>query len=183
MKLKEIVNRKLFSSRLSVLALLILLGVFSISGTLAYLVVSSSQVTNTFVPGVVTCQVEESFDETTKSDVAIRNTGNVDAYIRAAVVVNWIDAQNNICAATHAAPSIGYNTTDWTQGSDGFWYYTDPVAPNELTANLINTATSAAQADGCRLQIEIIASAIQAEGTGASGAADAWGIDPTASGN
>ena len=179
MKNSSLLAKKYFNGKLSIIAvLLILLAVFTVSGTLAYLIVTTDSVTNTFVPGSVTCAVEETFDGTTKSDVKVKNTGNVDAYIRAAVVVNWVDADGNVCAQAHTAPTISYNDTDWTKGADGYWYYKEAVAPGALTNNLINTATSTAQADGCKLQIEIIASAIQAEGTGATGAADAWGKVP-----
>jgi hypothetical protein len=67
----------------------------------------------------------------------------------------------------------------WTQGSDGFWYYADPVDPQAYTEILIKTIAPEAQTDGCTLQVNIIASAIQAEGTGAAAnSPDAWGIVP-----
>ena len=179
MKSSSLLAKKYFNGKLSILAiLLILLAVFSVSGTVAYLIATTDPVTNTFVPGNVSCTVQETFENNEKKDVKVQNTGNVDAYIRAVVIVNWVDADGNVCAQTHTAPSISFNETDWALGSDGFWYYKEAVAPNALTTNLINTATSVAQADGCKLQIEIIASAIQAEGTGATGAADAWGKVP-----
>lgn len=57
--------------------------------TSAWLVDSTQEEINTFIPGTVTTTVEEEFDGETKDNVFIRNTGNIDAYIRAAVIPVW----------------------------------------------------------------------------------------------
>ena len=161
-----------------IVALVLVLGI-AVGGTVAYVYTNSDDVINEFTPGNVTCAVQETFDGTTKEDVQIKNTGNVDAYIRAVVIINWVDANGNVCAQNHASPTIEYNDTDWTLGSDGFWYYKEAIAPEALTTNLINTAFGVAQTDGCKLQVQVIASAIQSEGSGATSAQDAWGRTPS----
>lgn len=151
----------------ALVAILVLL-CCAVAGTVAYLVTSTGPVTNTFTPASVTTQVEETFDGTTKSDVQIKNTGNIDAYIRAAVIVNWADENGNVYGgATPEARkdyNISYNESDWFQGSDGYWYYTKPVAPNDgLTDILIKSCAPAANMapEGYDLQVTILADGIQ----------------------
>ena len=55
----------------------LMLGV--VGATISYLVTSTKPVTNTFKYAEVTCEVNESFSNGVKSDVTIKNTGNIDA--------------------------------------------------------------------------------------------------------
>ena len=64
-----------------------------------YIMAQTPEVKNTFDPVVVTCAVEEQFDGVVKQDVCIRNTGDVDAYIRAMVLINWTDPDGKVLAA------------------------------------------------------------------------------------
>ena len=81
---KEQKNRKL---PLSVIALILIFTVLA-GGTVAFLATRTDKVENTFVPGVVTCEVTENTTATSKSNVQSKNTGNVSAYLRAYVVFN-----------------------------------------------------------------------------------------------
>ena len=69
--------------------------------TAAYFISTTETLVNEFDPSKVTCEVVETFDGNVKKDVAIRNTGNVNAYIRASVLINWVDEQNSITVVTH----------------------------------------------------------------------------------
>ena len=85
------------------LAMVVLILAGAVGGTLAYIVTSSGPVQNTFTPAHVTCAVEEDFsDNTIKKDVKIRNTGNTSAYIRAAIVANWVDKDGKIIQSVSA---------------------------------------------------------------------------------
>ena len=53
---------------------------------LSYLSDKTAPVENTFEAGRVTCSVRETFNGSVKSDVKVKNTGNTEAYIRAAVI-------------------------------------------------------------------------------------------------
>lgn len=147
----------------SVLALVLAVA----GGTLAWLTANSGPVTNTFTPAQVTCTVEETFDGTTKSDVKIKNTSNIDAYIRAYVVVTWKNAQGNVYGkpVKDTDYTIEYATgTGWDKGSDGYYYYTSPVVANDgLTGVLITKCEPVADKApaGYDLSVEIIAEAIQ----------------------
>ena len=153
------------------LALLLCMGV---GGTLAFLFDASGPVKNTFTPSNVTTSVEETFENGVKSDVSIKNTGDTEAYIRAAVVVSWQNAAGEVYGTTPVAGtdySITFSTdaTDGKDGKwekkDGFYYWSEPVAPGELTGILITKAEYKANApEGYALCIEILGSGIQSAG-------------------
>ena len=131
----------------------------------------------------------DAYTGSVKSNVVITNTGNTDAYIRAAIVGQWLsaiqDANTNVgdivFGFTDAVGRLdiveswyqdqfgetgdhehgefvglaGYknsgttgNTTGanpyngWVLCKDGYYYYTEPVAPNATTATLFDSYTT-----------------------------------------
>lgn len=173
----------------ALVALLVLL-CCTVAGTLAYLVTSTDPVTNTFTPAHVSTEVNESFTGGVKSNVTIKNTGDIPAYIRAAVIINWADANGNVYGGGTPAASteevtgdytISYNTDgSWKQIGD-YWYYTEPVAADSLTEKaLIESCTPVAgkAPEGYNLQVTILADGIQSEP--ADAVIQAWGVDPSA---
>ena len=81
---------------LLLLVSLVLILALAVGGTVAWLNSSSGPVTNTMIPGKVPITINETFDGATKSGVTVTNTGNIDAYIRVAIVANAVDAEGNI---------------------------------------------------------------------------------------
>ena len=156
----------------ALVALLVLL-CCTVAGTLAYLVDSTDPVTNTFTPASVSTEVNEDFDGITKSNVTIKNTGNIDAYIRATVVVNWADKDGNVyggAVPTDKGDKKDYDLTlkannGWIKGADGYYYYIHPVAPKGSTTVMFENITqlTADPAEGYGLQITILADGIQSE--------------------
>lgn len=149
----------------------------AIGGTTAFIVANTNQVKNEFTPGEVPIEVKESFDGTTKSNVQIKNNGNVPAFIRAKVVVTWKDSSGNVSGTPvkDGDYRIEYNRTDWEQGEDGFWYYTKSVLVGDMTNPLITSCTKTGTApEGYDLSVEILAESIQAEGMGAANAQEAF---------
>lgn len=147
---------------------LALLLTLSVGGTVAFLVAKGNPVRNEFTPSAVSCQVvEASFNGETKSDVAILNTGNTEAYIRAAIVVTWKAAEGGNIYAVKPKENVDYtitlNDTDWVLGSDGFYYHKNPVAAGGTTQELIkNCYPEAGKVPaGYGLNVEILGSAIQ----------------------
>ncbi len=151
----------------------------SIVGTLAYLTDNSGPVTNQFDPDRVPIEVEENFSGTTRSNETMKNNGNIPAYIRAAIVVNWVrvDEKGNVTGIYGEAPkaddhTITINDKDWSKSGD-YYYYKGIVAANDgsesnddLTAILIESASVKSEAtipDGYQLSVEILAQSIQAE--------------------
>lgn len=187
-------NRK---APVALVAILVLL-CCAVAGTVAFLIDSTGPVTNTFTPASVTTQVEEEFNGTTKSDVKIKNTGNIPAYIRAAVIVNWADDKGNV-SGTPVKDSdyvmdlnIDTGTTTnapWFKGSDGYYYCKTAVksvkqdTKNCYTPVLIKScikATGAQAPAGYDLQVTILADGIQS--APADAVRQAWGVTVDSSG-
>lgn len=164
------------------LAAAMLILVCGVGGTLAYLATQTAQVQNTFEPAYVRSEVQETFDKKVKSNVMIKNTGNVSAYIRAAIVVTWKDAEGRTMPQVPGTDDYEMATgSEWTKVGD-YYYYNKSVAADASTTNLIVTCKPTKHYDdGRKLCVEVIGSAIQSEGMGATSAKDAF--DKAASGN
>lgn len=191
--------------RVALVASLALVLVVAVGATIAYLT-SKDAVTNTFVPGEVTTTVVEKLDGNTKSKVMIKNTGNVDSWIRAKVVITWQDEDGNVygqlpVAKTDGAPEgsydyeISYCTDDqeasqddgysfgagkWTKGADGFWYWSGRVAPGATTGFLIASCQPVSPStapEDYSLCVEIIGSGIQADGVTSVGGKDVPAVE------
>ena len=166
------------------LAAVIVLLAGAVGGTWAFLVAQSEPVQNNFTYAHVSCTIKEKFDGTTKSDVQIKNTGDIPAYIRARIVVTWKDASGNVSAVpvkdSDYTMTMG---TGWTKGTDGYWYCNTAVDAGGETPVLITKCEKKGNAPkDYNLSVEILADAIQSEP--ASAVTEAWGNTPiAASGN
>lgn len=154
------------------LALAAILLTCGVGGTMAYLVTADDPVENVFQPAQVTSEVIEpnwvNGESTEKKDVTIKNTGNVEANIRAAIVVTWQDASGKTMA-TVPVKGVDYTLdigSNWTLNND-YYYYNATVSPGAATTALITSCEYIGQyTDGRRLCVEVIGSAIQAQPTG-----------------
>ena len=161
--------KKRSKKSLILLVSVLVLAFVSVSGVLAYLTARTEPVENTFTPSEITTTVEENFDGEVKSNVMIQNTGDTDAYIRAAVVVTWQNAEGNVYGKAPVEGTDYAITFDlsngWVKSSDGFYYWTKPVAKDAFTGVLISECTvlAAAPADGYTLHVEILGSGIQSK--------------------
>lgn len=163
-----------------VLSVVLLLGV-TIGGTIAWLSTKTTPVTNTFTPAEVTCEVEEKFDKTTgvKNDVNVKNTGNIDVYIRVKLVTYRTNDAGQHIGGTAKLPTFKLGA-DWVKYGK-YYYYTLPVAPGEKpAANLADSMTlekSYEDADGGKQALDVMAEAIQSAPEKAVG--EAWGVTIT----
>ena len=180
-------------------SLLLVLGV-AVGGTVAFLSTRTNSKVNTFTPSEVTCKVTEIFENNVKSRVAVQNTGDTTAFIRAAINVTWMkdaeagteyDAANQTVSAKIPVKDTDYSitfaeNTNWIQGADGYYYYQLPVAPLGSTGVLIDECKlldGASAPDGYHLSVEIVASAIQAAPEAAVKAAWGAGLSIDTNGN
>ena len=157
----------------------------AVSGSLAWLISTPEPVVNEFTPGEVTIQVDETFDDehTTKQNVSIKNTGNVPAYIRVALVPAWVDDEGNIaakpaslkldCDITWGKDGSGYEA-DWFIGSDGFYYCKTVIEPDESTPILIKSCTVKDGEHEYDFELQVIASAVQSLPTSTVG--EVWPV-------
>lgn len=177
------------SKRKRIIALLV--GVILLAGTagtLAWLSVTGVLV-NKFGIGSVTPSVQETLNGKVKSDVKAKNTGTAPAYIRAAVDIYWQDGNGarlweepkeepkgeaDYEIAWSVADASGANSAyNWVKASDGFYYWTSPVAPGAETGVLINRVTELKATEGRNLVVDISTQAVQA--TPDEAVHDAWG--------
>ena len=178
-------RRKVRMNKTAILLLAVILLAGAVIGTtVAYLTTNTDSITNTFEYAQVSCRVDETFNGNTKENVKITNTSNIDAYIRAKVVINWRDADGNIVASVpqgYRYKFEGLPGDNWVQ-QGGYYYYKNPVAENESTGNLLTTCTwERPNNPQYFLSVEIIASAIQSQP--ASAVQQAWGVTYPLSGN
>ena len=112
--------------------------------------------------------VEDAINSGVKENVTITNTGNTSVFIRATIIGNWCDNENNAAVfgyTDYKNSSLPYveipswtiegalngdefagafvglpgvnaedSTIKWERKSDGYFYYTKPVAPGETAA-------------------------------------------------
>lgn len=158
------------------------------AGTLAWLSVTGVLV-NQFGIGSVTPSVQETLNGKVKSDVKAKNTGTAPAYIRVAVDIYWQDqdgarlwdepkeepkGEADYEIAWSVADASGANSAyNWVKASDGFYYWTSPVAPGAETGVLINRVTELKATEGRNLVVDISTQAVQA--TPDEAVHDAWG--------
>lgn len=177
------------SKRKRIIALLVeVILLAGTAGTLAWLSVTGVLV-NQFGIGSVTPSVQETLNGKVKSDVKAKNTGTAPAYIRAAVDIYWQDqdgarlwdepkeepkGEADYEIAWSVADASGANSAyNWVKASDGFYYWTSPVAPGAETGVLINRVTELKATEGRNLVVDISTQAVQAMPDEA--VHDAWG--------
>ena len=156
---------------------IILLISTAVGSTVAFLATKTEPVENSFEYANVSCEVMQDRDTDGSSIVKVKNTGTISAYIRAAVVANWIDKDGNIAASVPEGYSydLTCSSGSWVQGNDGFFYYLLPVAPGALTEGSLLTCTVACPEDPeYTLSVEVLTEAIQS--TPASAVNEAWNV-------
>lgn len=154
---------------------IILLISTAVGSTVAFLATKTEPVENSFEYANVSCEVMQGRDTDGSSIVQVKNTGTISAYIRAAVVANWIDVGGNIAASDPEGYSyeLTCSSGSWVQGTDGFFYYPLPVAPGALTeGNLLTCTVACPENPEYTLSVEVLAEAIQS--TPASAVKEAW---------
>ncbi len=120
---------------------------------------------NDFTAGYVSCQVISD-----GTSYTIQNTSNTEAYIRAAVLVNWKKADGSYLAKptnTTFTSESNWSHTTVTGTENSYYYYTVKVPAQEYTTKLIVdsstiNANNTAPEAGATLEIKVVAEAIQA---------------------
>lgn len=123
------------------------------------------------VPDATDGQKLHSYAGSTKQSVEIKNTGNTDVYIRAALIGQWLDEESGDPVFGYTdftsgnfktvdswyqdqfGPNAQYNqgkfeglvgyddsySGNWTKGTDGYYYYNNPVAPGKIIGGTAGT--------------------------------------------
>lgn len=176
---------KSFWNKKNILLISLILSVVLFAGvTVAWLTGYDNDVDYLFEGAIVDCGVEETFNGSVKSEVVIKNTGNVDAYFRATYTVNWVKdgTQNGTPVVYPKAPAEGTDYTvslnnQWINYGDGYYYWiAAEVAPNATSPVFIHNLTDNNTApEGYHLQVTVLAEALQATGGDEKSFWDTWG--------
>lgn len=172
-------------------ALLVLCVITAVGGTVAFMF-KKAQKRNTFQVAQVNCEVHEKMDETEqkdpgnstgniKSDICVKNTGNIDEFIRIRLVSYYVDNNGNIAGrASSNYPELKLKD-GWIAGKEHTYYYKEPVKANASTNILCDPITLGTKtlADGTEVKqvIEVFAEAIQADPNTA--VKEAWDVTVT----
>lgn len=158
--------------------------IFSAGGTLAWLAASTEDTVNTFSPAQMEIQVKEEFDGKIKKNVRVENNSETAVYIRVALVPTWVtdDAKHEPVAQSASLSDLDLTwptpSNGWEKHGD-YYYYTKPVPADGITPILLKSAVvkDNAAPDGCTMDLQVLAQAVQATPKDAVKAA--WGLDPT----
>lgn len=154
---------------LLILAAVLLVGTVTV-GTVAYFTDQAVSTNTGIKVGQVACSVTEP-EDSENGTYTITNTGTVDAYIRVAVVANWVAEDGTVY---WTAPTRSVESNDFSEKDDGFWY-SDSIVPansgdkSEVTLSVTASGTAPT---GYKLDIQVIAEAIQGQAAAANAA---WG--------
>lgn len=153
----------------------LLLAALSIGGTVAWLTSRTGAIANTFSPAHVSCEVTENFNGTVKTQVNVKNTSDIPAFVRVKLVTYRTNDQGQHIGGVSELPAFTPGT-GWVEHG-GYYYYTHPVAPGASpAANLADSITltaSYADADGGHQSMDVMAEAIQS--VPAAAVKTAWG--------
>lgn len=153
---------------------LCLIFALAVGTTLALLTANTDPVTNTFKAAESKITIEENTENGSKSEIYVKNEGTATSYVRVKLVMNWVDESRNVVSGG-SLPKVTLNESDWFVKDDGIYYYTKPVAPQDLTSNLLKSAIEQTNAPkGCHLEVTVLAESIQAAPDTA--VKDAWKV-------
>lgn len=123
-------------------------------------------------------RIQEEVDGARRSNVAITNTGDTNAFFRAAVIITWRDSNGNLCREI-PVEGMDYEIvygSGWVSAG-GYYYWQGAVSPGKSTGSLIESFAplrdKIAEDGVYTLSVEVLADAVQCIPD--SAAAKVWG--------
>lgn len=170
-------NKKYLAAILCVILVLAVSGI----GVIAYMFRETDETDDAIPTAKVSCKVSETLAGNAKTGITVKNTGNIEAYIRVRLVAYWTDGQGNRVYRTASVPSFDYDATAWLADAENdTYYYRTRIAAGASTENLLKSQIVLAQNGEYYLTVEVFAEAIQAEPSDA--ASSAWSLEIDSSG-
>ena len=133
----------------------------------------TQELNNQLEAAVVDCTVLEEFNGTEKSSITVKNTGNIDAYLRLRMVSYWVDSNGKIVSKPSKMPTVTV-AAGWVVGSDNTYYYSKPIAPGGITPDLLDENMILIEEGGYLQVVEVFADAIQSKPPEA--VTKSWGV-------
>ncbi len=159
---------------------LLLAATLALSGigvTLAFMFRRAEQ-SSSLKAAAVSCELSEEFNGSVKSNIRVKNTGNIPAFIRIRVVSYWVKEDGSVVGYPAEYPTLALLNGWLKSSSDEVYYYPTPVAPGQQTEVLCQPFALSTTANGERdtlyQVVTLLAEAIQASPDNA--AESAWGI-------
>lgn len=150
-------------------------------GVMGYMFRETDDTNAPLTPPSLSCTVEEQYASGVKSEIKVKNTGNINAYLRVRLVAYWLDADGNRVYREAQIPTFTLDSERWLADSaNATYYFRTPVAPQSTTDDLLASDMVLASEDGYTLVVEVFAEAIQALPTDA--ASGAWDLEISADG-
>lgn len=141
---------------------LCLISALAVGTTVALLKANTAPVTNTFKAATSETHVDVTDSGNEKTGIFVTNEGTATSYVRVKLVMNWVDGKENIVSGDNL-PTVELNKDDGWFEKGGIYYYKTPVAPKDLTANLLKDPITQTNApEGCHLEVTVLAESIQA---------------------
>lgn len=145
--------------------------IMAIGGTVAYLMDHTDSVINTFKPASSGITIEEKLEENYKTEIAVKNTGEVDVYVRVSLVANYYDEKGNITGAADV-PEFTLNSDKWFVGEDGYYYYKLVLPAGKVSDDLLADGTVMELDEN--MQVIVLAQSVQASPSNL--VHDKWGV-------
>lgn len=183
--IKKLFARYSKKTAISIIALSLIIAI-GLTGTLAFIAIKTAELINTFTPGTITLTVNDG-------NIANSSDSDADVYIRVAVVVNYQDDSGNVwreAAVEGTDFSVSAVSSNWLKGSDGYYYYKQPLTAGNTTTDLPVTVTALSPVDGegnslipegQTLTTVYLATGVQAKPTTA--VTNSWNVTLDGSGN
>jgi len=135
--------------------------------------------------GNVGIAIDEDFTTggSIKNDVVVANTKRSTVYVRALIIANWCNDDNNPvypCSSSDMNEIVASIGDGWVIGGDGFIYYTKPIIGYTSSDNLIDSFTkpSTAPMAGVHFELKVLAQAVECDvvnGNANASLIAAWG--------
>lgn len=99
--------------------------------------------------------------------VSVENTGSAPAWVRVRIEKTVEPADAAVTGLDTKYVGLNYDTANWDEGGDGFWYCKEPLKPGATTPNLFDTVTFSKDMGNdymnCKFNIIVSAQAVQAD--------------------
>lgn len=157
--------------KIAVIAVIAIVALLAASiPAVAWMTKTMTPVVNTFKKAEVTGQVDNTAD-----GVIVTNTSNIDVYLRAVLTPTYYNADGSVNAGTTSEKQAAYLAkivlpANWVKGSDGYYYYTKPIAPGATATAFKYPAADSVT--GLTFKLECNAELIQADP--ADAVTEAW---------